>query len=528
MIIGARRLLGSLIMIMIMVGSGLALVVEPARAETQQASDGATATGPDRLVVGTDLVITGTGWRSPTGVGSVVALKLDEGAVTTTDTVRNPAGGAVITNQTVYGVVQAKADGTFSVTLPFPTTTNASTTWAAGSQHSVRLLTGSLLSGDTIRSVKVGFDVVAQDSATPSASPSGSTPVSPSASPSDAATSAAPSSSASPTSAAPTSAGPSASTATSASCDAATVTLTAAATTSGRPSTTIGGEVRLTGSGFCHPGGGGSKIAIKINDGAYSRLDTSVHTNKTIWQIVDAAGDGTLDVTVRLPTASETDPAFGPGSYTLRLLTGSLQPGDTPRTLQTGEFVVTDGGGGATLPEPGGTPDPVDPVAALVSGTTGGVTLTQSGSRLTLTVPGLEPGDWVFPYVFGRQEVAGFAETAYEPFPTTWLQLDADRQVSVDLADHDVDGASVWRLSVQDRDGVLVGWTALTPYADDADDADDTTSNVSTTSTSSTTTGSSTLASTGGSRPVLVAIGLLLVLTGSLVLRRDLRRSLPR
>ena len=510
------RQLVIMLVAMIMVGSASLLVPTVAGAATASAPDGATATGPDQVAVGEPMVITGTGWTAGSdGEGSVIAVKLDDGALSGTSPVTNPATGQEIANRTVFAAVQANDDGTFELTVPFPTSANATGTWQAGTEHGLRLLTGSLLTGDTPRSLELRFDVVGASSASQSATPSASS--SPSDSPSS---SASPSSSGSPTASASatTSASPIATPSGGSGCSgAATVTLTAATTTGGLPSTTVGGQLRLTGTGFCHPSDGGSRIAIKINDGAFSRLDTTVHTNTTIWQIVDAAADGSLDATVTLPTAAETDPAFGPGSYTLRLLTGSLKTGDTIRTLQTGEFVVTDGTSSGALPAPSGTPDPVDPVTALVSGSAGGVTVAQSGSRLTITVPGLSAGDWVFPYVFGRQQVEGFDETAYEPFPTTWLQLNADRTVSVDLAAYDVDGSSAWRVSLQDRDQQLVGWTAVSAFSSASDDDDD----VTTTSSSSS---SDDLAETGGSRPAVLAVGVLLVLLGSLVLRRDLRR----
>lgn len=527
-----RHRLAIMLLAMIMVGSVSMLAPPVARASTASSPDGARATGPETVVVGQPIVITGTGWTAPavdgsTAVGSVIAVKLDDGALSGTTAVINPASQDPISNRTVFAAVQADTDGEFRLEVPFPTLDNATGSWAAGGEHALRLLTGSLLSGDVLRTLELRFDVVAAAEARPSGTPSatvsarpgGGSSLTPSASASLATPSPASPSPGSPSPGSPSPATPSPEIARRTGCPAnTTVAVSAATTTGGLPSTTVGGKVRLTGTGFCDLGGGGSRIAIKINDGAYSRLDTSVHDNTTIWQIVDAAAGGRLDATVTMPTADETKPAFGPGSYTLRLLTGSLKDDDTQRTLQTGEIVVTDGASNGTLPAPSGTPDPVDPVTALVSGTAGGVTVTQRGSRLTITVPQLEPGEWAFPYVFGRQQVAGFDETAYEPFPTTWLQLDADRTVSVDLADHNVDGTSAWRVSLQDRNQKLAGWAAVSSFASSTDDDDEAT----TTSTSST---SETLAETGGSRPVVLVLGLLLVLVGSLVLRRATTRG---
>lgn len=498
-----RRLLITVVAAIMIVMAGIG-GLGAARAETKQANDGATATAPDEVVVNTSFVITGTGWKAPSAVGSVIAVKLDEGGVSTKATLINPADAKEITNKTVYGVVQATSDGSFSIEVPFPTTTNSSATWKAGEEHSAQLLTGSLLPGDEVRTLKLSFKVVAVASS-PTPTPTSASP-SPSSSQS-------PSPTATPTPTPTTPAG----------CGAATasVKLSADKTVQDLPASTVGGTVKLTGEGFCHPKGGGSVIAIKINDGAYSRLDTKIHVNKTIWQIVDAKSDGSLDLDVTLPKANETDPKFGPGSYTLRLLTGSLKEGDLIRTLQTGEFVVTTGSSD-TLPKPASPPDPVDPVKALVSSSRGGASATQRGAKVTFTVPKAAEGDWVYPYVFGKETIAEFNETTYEPFVTDWVQLDAKQTATVDLAAHDVDGTIAWRMSVQDRQGAVIGWVGVSKFGSSADNDDDDDFS-STDSTSS----SEDLADTGGSRPGVLVLGVMLILIGVAVLRRDLARVGP-
>lgn len=95
----------------------------------------------------------------------------------------------------------------------------------------------------------------------------------------------------------------------------------------------VGGTVRLVGTNWAHPTNGGSTIAIKINEGAFSRLaGEGVHANLTIWQIIEVGPSGSFDVNVQLPTAANSTPAFSSGNYSLRLLTGSLKSGDTIRT----------------------------------------------------------------------------------------------------------------------------------------------------------------------------------------------------
>ena len=151
------------------------------------------------------------------------------------------------------------------------------------------------------------------------------------------------------------------------------------------PSAKLGGTIRVTGAGFLHPNGTeGSKIAIKLNDGAFSRMDTSLHVNRTIWWIVEADEFGSFSIDMPVPngtTADDgdtlgSDPALTPGGgYTLRFLTGSLKPADQSRTLKSDPFTVTEG-----------EPEPVAPVATVKPSITG---LPAAGSALTAT-----PGAW--------------------------------------------------------------------------------------------------------------------------------------
>ncbi|WP_028660634.1 hypothetical protein [Nocardioides insulae] len=130
------------------------------------------------------------------------------------------------------------------------------------------------------------------------------------------------------------------------------------------PTVSLGGTLRISGRGWCHPDGGGSVVGVKIDEGGFSRTDDSVHANKTIWAIVEARGDGTFEAGIELPdgTAQSSTPAFTAGSHTLRLLSGSLKPGDAGRTLQSGSFAVR------------GDSDPEPPAWAAQTLTGGGAT----------------------------------------------------------------------------------------------------------------------------------------------------------
>lgn len=113
------------------------------------------------VVQGESIRLSGTGWTNSDGTaGSILAFKLDDGAISTKAEVKHPVTGVVQPNKTIYAVAQADAAGTWSVDMPFPTTQNADQTWQPGA-HSVRILTGSLLAGDVPRTVAVPVTVVA-------------------------------------------------------------------------------------------------------------------------------------------------------------------------------------------------------------------------------------------------------------------------------------------------------------------------------------------------------------------------------
>ena len=482
--------------------------------DTRRVSDGAVATAPDRVPVGGLITVEGQNWTTPTGGGSLIAVKLDDGDVDRRTTVTNPATGDPIADSSVVAAVRASADGSFTLAVPVP----EDEAWIAGSRHTVRLLTGRLLSDDAIRSVALTFDLVAITDADEPTKATGPTP-SPAEShggalaPSPAVasgTASVPSGTASvPSSTAPESsdvtatpaprtssgstAGRSAEVplagqrapgnsergvqasqaplsgngfgvsssptvrAEAAPCpDQALIAISSSTSIQGVPVAAFGGVLRVAGSGFCQRLGGGSVIAVQIDDGSLRRLDDTVNPDRTIWQIIRAEDDGTFRADIRLPDLHETDPDFADGSHRLRLQTGRLGSGDPVRSLHTGEFVVTRGNNTGILPEPAGTPSPVDPVRALVGERGGAVTAARTEDAVRVVVPGVEPGDWLFAYAF-----RGMAAQDSEAFPATWLQVDADRSVTFDLTGFVNAAATDSRITLQARDGTLVGWAQI-------------------------------------------------------------------
>ncbi|MFT3971208.1 MAG: hypothetical protein QM695_13265 [Micropruina sp.] len=328
---------------------------------------------PAQWTLGQDLVISGAGWRTTAGdAGSVIAVKLDRGEVTTTRVIRHPITDVEQTNKTIYAVVQADAEGEWTLRLPYPTAANSNANWSAGQTHTINLLTGSMLDGDVIRSGSGTTTVTAAapdpepTQPAPTVTPTTPAPTTPAPDPEP--TTPAPTTE--PTEPAPPKcvAGP------------ATVGVSPA-------SVGLGGVLRVTGSGFCHPAGGGSVVGIKIDDGAFSRLDSSVHANRTIWAIVPAGADGTFDVQLQLPDGTDagtngSTPALTAGARTLRFLTGSLRTGDQTRSLSTG-FTVVGGDPG----DPGTQPPSWAHETVSAGGATAWVqrdVATASGSTITI------------------------------------------------------------------------------------------------------------------------------------------------
>lgn len=215
----------------------------------------------------------------------------------------------------------------------------------------------------------------------------------------------------------------------------------------------VGATLRVSGAGWCHPVDGGSRVAIKLDEGAYSHLTADLHPNRTIWALVDAdPTDGTFTYDLQLPdgTLAGSEPAFTSGSHSLRALSGSLKPGDTVRSARsTADFVVGEH-------RPTGVPAPVDG-ADLTVATGKAVTAKVAEARVTVAVAGGAEGDWVF-----LSLLAPDGSPRY-PWRDAWHRLDADGRVAVGMGEDRVSGA--FRLVVQDgnvgRVGELVGWSKV-------------------------------------------------------------------
>ncbi len=265
----------------------------------------ATVTVEGTPTIGGTITLVGKGWKTEDGKsGSKIAVKLDDGAIAKTD------------GNDVWQVIDANANGTFSVKLTLP---NGTTSGPGGSNpayttgaHVLRFLTGSLKEGDARRSVKV--DITVSKAPTPTPTPT----LTPTPTPTPTLT---PTPTPTPTP------------------DGATVQVKGKAT--------VGGKITLVGKGWkTEDGKSGSKIAVKLDDGAIKKTDGS-----DVWQVIDAKADGTFAATLILPNGKTTGsygstPAYKAGKHSLRLLTGALRSGDVRRSVKA-EITV-----GKALPKP--------------------------------------------------------------------------------------------------------------------------------------------------------------------------------
>ena len=402
-----------------------------------------TLTHPRSVEPGADLVVSGTGWQlGDASAGSLVNVLLDArfsgdpSTVHTRRVVINPVTGKATGDTRSQALVRADTDGSWTARIPYPTAANARlagggwTAWEPGSQHEVRVLTGSLLAGDVTRSLAGTFTVAGPDDTDDPDDPDGPGPDDTDGGTDD-------------------------------DTDGTDDTTTCRAT-SARPTVrvetpvvSLGGELEISGAGWCHPGGGGSRIGVKIDEGALARTDDTVHANRTIWAIVQAdARTGTFRTRLRLPdgTTATSTPALTSGAHTLRLLSGTLRPGDTPRSVLSEPFSVG-------RYRPAGTPAPLD-ATGLRAGARGGVEARLRGGDLRLRVPSARAGEWVF--------VTAYAADGSPRYPwARWFRLDDARRVVLPGADRLPAGRL--RLSVQsgaqDRLGRLLGWVPLTVAA---------------------------------------------------------------
>lgn len=536
-------------------------------------------TVPNSIEPGEDIVISGTGWQNATGdAGSVVTVMLDAQVSGDPNTVRtkrqlsNPISGELLFDNRFHAVVHADANGDWEAVIPFPTAENSSAgdeaflprstpEWLVGSNHSIRLLTGTMLAGDVTRSLTAQFVVAEKTVLAPpswdhltvthesgavawiqkdietgaeaslkirgrgwsnSDAATGSTVAiklnygsgqqytrsgtgivqHPSASGDDTIWALlAPSNSSANSNVFPISEdgefeveldlpdtltagqqlsilfqsgrfvnGDQVRSVTSENLVVGGVPFVPETETEQAkcvpsvPSPTIsfpnpvaelGGTITVTGQGWCHPGAnrGGSVVALKIDEGAYEHLDSSIHANRTIWATVEAdehTGDWSIEMPLPDGTTATSLPAFIEGSHTIRALTGSLKDGDQGRTMRSDEFVVGPY-------RPNGPAEPVEASEALNSSSQGALRASISNGRLLVNVPKAERGEWVYLNVYD-------GNTPLFPFGESWLRADLSTQLSFAFDASKYAGKTL-RVTAQsgnqDSKNELLGWATI-------------------------------------------------------------------
>lgn len=187
------------------------------------------------------------------------------------------------------------------------------------------------------------------------------------------------------------------------------------------------GTLHVTGKGWCNgaKGGGGARIAIKLDDAKYSRLNDDISPNRTIWQIVDAdPKTGEFDINLVLPDGTESGPngstpAFPEGNHMLRFLSGSIKDNDPIRTFPLPGKTDTSFVVGKYVPS--GAPAPLHP-DELSPATRNGVKVTKTGRQLAVTIPSAHEGDWVYASTYRGNETR-------LPWGGQWFQADAEGKI---------------------------------------------------------------------------------------------------
>lgn len=246
----------------------------------------------------------------------------------------------------------------------------------------------------------------------------------------------------------------------------------------------IGGTVKVSGKGWCHPqeNQGASKIAVKIDDGKYKRVDVPAGSDATVWAIVENADPKTGDWTAEIPLPDGTDkkavrggnggsnPVFPEGKHRFTFITGdAVKPGDAKREVKSDEFDVRDY-------KPSGIPDPVEANEDLKDDNKQGMTVKRGkDGRLVVTIPkakaeagkgnkkdgrnATDKKTWVFLDVYDEEG------TSRHPWDARWFETDKDGKVLDLPKDVSLPNGSL-KITAQsgkpgEHFGALLGWTTF-------------------------------------------------------------------
>ncbi|GAB3074749.1 hypothetical protein [Corynebacterium aquatimens] len=226
------------------------------------------------------------------------------------------------------------------------------------------------------------------------------------------------------------------------------------------------GTLTITGQGWCNEIAGAREVAVKIDEGAISRLESNkLHSNLTIWDIIyPEPTTGNFVYNMPLPNGTTSgplgsSPAFEQGQHSLRFLTGTLKDGDPQFSVPTrpqakqgvGQFVV-----GAY--KPSGIPEPLlddgSPMSEVTEDKKNGVSVKVENGRMRVVVPGRPVGSWAYLRVHLPN---GSAQRPWN----YWVQSDANGVYDLPVPGN----MPLGRLKVvvqggnqDEQKGVLVGW----------------------------------------------------------------------
>ncbi|MFT4232264.1 MAG: hypothetical protein QM606_05745, partial [Leucobacter sp.] len=100
---------------------------------------------------------------------------------------------------------------------------------------------------------------------------------------------------------------------------------------------TVDGKLKVSGTNWKHPEGGGSHIAVKYARGAVTpNTPLGGDVPDDVWALIEADADGNWTAELEFPTVENSNltEAWAAGStQTINLLTGSMRPGDTVRSV---------------------------------------------------------------------------------------------------------------------------------------------------------------------------------------------------
>lgn len=227
------------------------------------------------------------------------------------------------------------------------------------------------------------------------------------------------------------------------------------------PNVSLGGKVKVSGKGWCHPVGskGASVIAVELDEGKYSHVHgKAVNANPRIWAIVDnvnqTTGDWTAEIQLPDGTTATSTPAFPQGSHVFRvfrLSTGPWKDGDKTRTLKSDGFVVGEY-------KPSRTPDPLEATKDLKDSTKNGLKATRSGDSIVVTVPKAKEGDWVYLDAYDAEG------TSRHPWKNQWFRTDKQGRVTASLKEA-ILPYGTFKLTAQSGNpgklfSSLLGWTS--------------------------------------------------------------------